>query len=79
MPLAWQSEVSIARRQESMRERHFQMIMKEINQTFDPKSEGFTLQKVLDLDLVQHSDMIARLADDAKKEAPLQLRAPATA
>mmetsp|Transcript_64893 Transcript_64893/g.119431 ORF Transcript_64893/g.119431 Transcript_64893/m.119431 type:complete len:4522 (+) Transcript_64893:77-13642(+) len=59
-------------RQESMRERHFNMIIKEVNEHFDPKSDGFTLQRVFDLRLVNHADLIARLADDAKKEAKIE-------
>jgi dynein heavy chain len=59
-------------RVEAMRERHFQQIMKEINQSFDPKSESFTLKSVFDLQLNQHADLIARLADDAKKEAKIE-------
>mmetsp|Transcript_14483 Transcript_14483/g.50911 ORF Transcript_14483/g.50911 Transcript_14483/m.50911 type:complete len:4419 (-) Transcript_14483:356-13612(-) len=59
-------------RQESMRERHFNVIIKEVNQHFDPKSDSFTLQQVVDLQLVNHADLITRLADDAKKEAKIE-------
>merc|ERR1740123_636117 len=59
-------------RQESMRERHFSLIIKEVGEHFDPKSNSFTLQRVFDLRLNQHSDLIARLADDAKKEAKIE-------
>jgi dynein heavy chain len=59
-------------RQESMRERHISQIIKEVKQTFDPKSDDFTLAQVMDLRLAQHADLIARLADDAKKEAKIE-------
>lgn len=59
-------------RQESMRPRHYAEIIKEVNEPFDPKSDNFTLQKTFDLRLNNHADLIARLADDAKKEAKIE-------
>eukprot|EP00928_Gymnodinium_smaydae_P048232 TRINITY_DN3222_c2_g2_i2.p1 TRINITY_DN3222_c2_g2~~TRINITY_DN3222_c2_g2_i2.p1 ORF type:complete len:3935 (+),score=1014.18 TRINITY_DN3222_c2_g2_i2:1731-11807(+) len=59
-------------RQESMRARHYQEIIKEVGESFDPKSDGFTLQRVFDLNLDQHIDLIQRLAEDAKKEAKIE-------
>ncbi|CAK0888334.1 unnamed protein product [Prorocentrum cordatum] len=59
-------------RQESMRERHINLIAKEVNESFDPKAENFTLNRVMELNLISHADLIARLAEDAKKEAKIE-------
>eukprot|EP00435_Cladocopium_sp_Y103_P036812 s634_g9.t1 len=43
-----------------------------LQETFNPKDAGFTLQRVMDLGLQNHADLIARLCDDAKKEAKIE-------
>jgi dynein heavy chain len=59
-------------RQESMRERHIERIIQEVGEPFDPKAEDFSLEKVTALKLVNFSDLIAVLAEDAKKEAKIE-------
>merc|ERR1719162_1732526 len=55
-----------------MRERHFETIIEQVGEPFDPKAESFSLQRVTDLKLVNHVDLIAKLAEDAKKEAKIE-------
>jgi len=59
-------------RADAMRERHINAIVKEVKETFNPKDASFTLQRVMDLGLQNHADLIARLCDDAKKEAKIE-------
>ncbi|CAK9054035.1 Dynein axonemal heavy chain 2 (Axonemal beta dynein heavy chain 2) (Ciliary dynein heavy chain 2) [Durusdinium trenchii] len=59
-------------RSDAMRERHIEAIVKEVKEAFNPKDAGFTLQRVMDLGLQKHADLIARLCDDAKKEAKIE-------
>ncbi|CAE8702622.1 unnamed protein product, partial [Polarella glacialis] len=59
-------------RQESMRDRHINVIVKEVKESFDPRHPAFSLTRVQELGLVSHADLIAKLADDAKKEAKIE-------
>ncbi|CAD7941177.1 unnamed protein product [Amoebophrya sp. A25] len=60
-------------RHDSMRMRHWEEIMKEVGQTFDPYGSDFTLQTVFDLNLLAYSDLVSRLADEARKEAKIEI------
>merc|ERR1719171_2450730 len=46
-------------RHEAMRDRHWVAIMEEVNELFDPHSENFTLNKVFELRLNTHAELIA--------------------
>eukprot|EP00392_Amoebophrya_sp_AT5.2_P008786 g8814.t1 len=60
-------------RHDSMRLRHWEEIMKEIGQTFDPFGPEFTLSVVFDLNLLAHSELVSRLADEARKESKIEI------
>ncbi|KAF4707198.1 hypothetical protein FOZ63_000784, partial [Perkinsus olseni] len=59
-------------RSDAMRPRHWQAIMEEIGREFDPQADDFTLGKVFELELHKHSDLIARLADEARKQYEIE-------
>eukprot|EP00919_Chromeraceae_sp_WS-2016_P005632 GHVR01013171.1.p1 GENE.GHVR01013171.1~~GHVR01013171.1.p1 ORF type:complete len:2258 (+),score=491.25 GHVR01013171.1:121-6894(+) len=59
-------------RHDSMRDRHWKQIKKDIRDTFDEKSETFTLNQIFELGLPKHTELITRLADDARKEAKIE-------
>ena len=59
-------------RNDSMRPRHWEEIMNEINQVFDPYSNEFTLSKIFELNLFAHSDLVSRLTDEARKESKIE-------
>ncbi|KAJ3325086.1 Dynein heavy chain 2, axonemal, partial [Blyttiomyces sp. JEL0837] len=48
----------------AMRERHWSQIMDEVGKTFDPKSDDFTLEKILELGLDQSTEPIFELLED---------------
>ncbi|KAG4103981.1 dynein heavy chain and region D6 of dynein motor-domain-containing protein [Neocallimastix lanati (nom. inval.)] len=52
----------------SLRERHWNQLMEEIGRRFDPYSEEFTLEKVMDLGIDQYSDLINEIYHAATKE-----------
>jgi dynein heavy chain len=54
-------------RDESMRQRHWNDVRFEVKEEFNEQSDEFTLEKVFELELVKHADMISELAHNAKK------------
>ncbi|KAJ1537343.1 Dynein heavy chain 2, axonemal, partial [Nowakowskiella sp. JEL0078] len=56
----------------AMRERHWNQLMDEIGKSFDPKSEDFTLDKVMDIGLDQYVESISILSAAATKELSIE-------
>lgn len=54
-------------RDESMRQRHWNDVRFEVKEEFNETSDEFTLEKVFELELNKHADMISELAHNAKK------------
>jgi len=60
-------------RDESMRKRHWhELRINEIKEDFDEESPEFTLEKVYELNLVQHSEKINEITSDAKKQLKIE-------
>jgi len=59
-------------RSEAMRDRHWQQLQEEIQQTFDPYGEDFTLDKINSLGLTSHAPAIATLANVAARELSIE-------
>lgn len=59
-------------RNPAMRDRHWNSIMDEIGKTFSTSDEGFTLDKILDLGLDQHTETISALSVAATKELSIE-------
>jgi len=59
-------------RSPAMRDRHWEQLRDEIQQSFDPYSEEFTLDKVFQLQLHLHADIIANLALIASRELTIE-------
>ncbi|KFH07428.1 putative dynein-1-alpha heavy chain, flagellar inner arm I1 complex [Toxoplasma gondii VAND] len=59
-------------RSPALRERHWLRLKKEVAEPFDPHSKEFTLNSVVQLDLVRRADLIGRLADEARKEFKIE-------
>lgn len=56
----------------AMRPRHWAQLMDEIGTEFDPNSDGFTLDRVMQLGLDQYADSISALATSASKELSIE-------
>lgn len=59
-------------RDESMRDRHWKELRIEVKEDFDEHSVDFTLEKVFQLNLIQHSDKISDLTSNAKKQLKIE-------
>ena len=59
-------------RNEAMRDRHWQQLMEDVGTTFDPASDEFTLQKVLELGLEHHAEAIGAMSTAAGKELAIE-------
>ena len=59
-------------RNPAMRERHWQELMGEVGKTFDPHSEGFTLETVIALGLEHYQETITTLSTAAGKELAIE-------
>ena len=59
-------------RDESMRQRHWNDVRFEVKEEFNEQSEEFTLEKIFELELVKHGDMISELAHNAKKQLKIE-------
>ncbi|CDJ49023.1 hypothetical protein EBH_0056020 [Eimeria brunetti] len=57
----------------SIRERHWDRIKAELAEKFDQRSPEFTLKSVFHMELPRRSDLIARLADEARKEFKIEV------
>ena len=55
-----------------MRERHWKDIRFEVKADFDETADDFNLEKLFSLDLLQHSDKIYELVDNAKKQLTIE-------
>lgn len=56
----------------AMRSRHWNKLMEEIGKSFEPASNNFTLEKILDLGLDQYAESITILSADATKELSIE-------
>ena len=52
--------------------RHWNILMKELDVTFDPNSDSFTLSSIYEMKFNEHADIIATIAMIAKKEFEVQ-------
>merc|ERR1719440_170982 len=59
-------------RNEAMRDRHWKQLMEEVGKTFDPTSDAFTLELVLDLGLEHYQELISSLSAAAGKELAIE-------
>lgn len=59
-------------RNPAMRQRHWDGLMDEIGQRFDPTSESFTLDSMVQLRLDQHVEFIAEMSVNASKELAIE-------
>lgn len=55
-------------RNEALRDRHWQQLMDQIGQQFDPTGPDFTLARVVDLGLPNYGELVASLSNSASKE-----------
>jgi dynein heavy chain len=64
-----------ALRQESMRERHWAQLADELKQTcLNPQSDSFTLQTLVDIQIVQYKENIDMISDSATKELNIEVK-----
>jgi len=54
-------------RDESMRDRHWNLLRLEVKEEFSEKSDDFNLEEIFKLNFLEFEDIIADLASDAKK------------
>lgn len=59
-------------RNPAIRRRHWELVMDECGQKFDPESESFTLDKVVELGLDQYAEVISEISTDATKELAIE-------
>ena len=59
-------------RNPAIRDRHWTQIMDEVGKTFNPHGSEFTLDKILDLGLEQHTEVISNLSGAATKELSIE-------
>jgi len=59
-------------RNPAMRERHWTQLMEEVGHNFDPHADSFTLEKVLELGLKDHEELISSLSNAAAKELAIE-------
>ncbi|XP_078057018.1 dynein axonemal heavy chain 2 [Mustelus asterias] len=57
----------------AMRDRHWNSIKDEVQKLFDHTSEDFTLEKIIELGLEQHSDAISSISSAATKELSIEM------
>ncbi|KAL8440078.1 hypothetical protein Efla_004062 [Eimeria flavescens] len=57
----------------AIRERHWERIKTEIAESFDQSSPDFNLKSIFQYELLRRSDLIARLADEARKELKIEI------
>ena len=57
---------------DALRPRHWDQLQEEIQKPFDPSSEQFTLEKIIELGFDQHSDAIAEISTAASKELAIE-------
>ena len=59
-------------RNPAVRQRHWNLVMEECGERFDPYSEDFTLDRVVQLGLDQHAQFISETSTDATKELAVE-------
>ena len=59
-------------RNPAVRRRHWELVMDECGQKFDPESDFFTLDKVVALGLDQYAEIISEISTDATKELAVE-------
>ena len=59
-------------RNPAVRQRHWNLVMEECGERFDPYSENFTLDRVVQLGLDQHAQFISETSTDATKELAVE-------
>ena len=55
-----------------MRQRHWHQLMDEVGKSFEPESEEFSLEKIIELGLDQHTELISNLSAAASKELSIE-------
>ncbi|KAA0723088.1 Dynein heavy chain 2, axonemal [Triplophysa tibetana] len=59
-------------RNPAMRERHWDQIQQEVQQSFDPNSPDFTLEKIVSLGLDHHAERVSDISGAASKELSIE-------
>jgi len=59
-------------RNPAVRRRHWELVMEACGKQFDPTSEGFTLDKVVELGLDHYAEAISEISTDATKELSVE-------
>jgi len=59
-------------RNPAVRPRHWELVMNECGQRFDPTSDEFTLDKVVELGLDNYAENISEISNDATKELSVE-------
>ena len=59
-------------RNPAVRPRHWELVMHECGQRFDPTSDEFTLDKVVELGLDHYAESISEISNDATKELSVE-------
>jgi len=59
-------------RDESMRDRHWNLLRLEVKEEFSEKSDDFNLEEIFKLNFLEFEDIIADLASDAKKQMKVE-------
>ena len=59
-------------RDESMRDRHWNLLRLEVKEEFNEKSDDFNLEEIFKLNFLEFEDIIADLASDAKKQMKVE-------
>jgi dynein heavy chain, axonemal len=59
-------------RNSAMRDRHWKQLMQTIETTFDPSSDKFTLNSIVQLRLDLHADFIGEMSGSASKELAIE-------
>ena len=59
-------------RNPAMRPRHWKQLMETIQTTFNPLSDGFTLDSIVQLRLDQHAEFIGEMSVNATKELAIE-------
>jgi len=57
---------------EALRERHWSQLRVDLADDFDERSDDFTLEKVVSLNLERHAKQISELAENAQKELRIE-------
>ncbi|KAL8448863.1 hypothetical protein Emag_003816 [Eimeria magna] len=57
----------------AIRDRHWERIKMEVAERFDQHSDNFNLKAVFQYELLRRSDLVARLAEEARKELKIEM------